>query len=308
VADLRRAAYRLAARRNPNDNSVMFSERQTDTRINIVTPENIAFQHRVAGPFQRIPAYFIDLALRLTFVFAVAMIVLCSGAGFVLGAGPILIFAFVVEWFYGGLFEALWNGRTPGKRLLRLRVVCTNGQPIDGMQAVLRNVLRAVDMLPTVFTIPTFQLGLLAMMMNRRHQRLGDIVCGTMVVVEEPQRLYGVARVSEPEAIRLAAEIPPSFRPTRSLALALSNYVQRRQGFPWPRRAEIARHLAEPLRERLGLPRGTSADMLLCAVYHRTFIEDRPETDAGASPFVTAPQAQVPATQNPFTLPAGMSR
>ena len=46
------------------------------------------------------------------------------------------------------LFEAFWNGQTPGKHMLRLRVVSDEGQPINGLQAVLRNLLRAADAQP----------------------------------------------------------------------------------------------------------------------------------------------------------------
>ena len=49
---------------------------------------------------------------------------------------------FLVSWFYGGFFEAYWNGQTPGKRIMGLRVLSTNGRPINGYQAVLRNLLR----------------------------------------------------------------------------------------------------------------------------------------------------------------------
>ena len=257
---------------------------QIDNRIDIVTPENIAFSYRVAGPFQRLPAYLLDLLIRGALVVLIGIPLTCAGF-IVFGPAPIAIVAFVLEWFYGGIFEALWNGQTPGKRLLRIRVLSTSGEPINGMQAVLRNVLRAADMLPSFIT-PTFQVGLLTMSLNDRYQRLGDLVCDTMVVVEEPQPLLGVARVSEPQALALAEDIPRGFVVSRSLALALSNYVQRRHGFPWPRRAEIARHLGEPLRVKFGLPQGTSYDMLLCALYHRVFIDDRPGTEeGGASPF-----------------------
>ena len=101
------------------------------------------------------------------------------------------------------------------------------------------------------------------MTMNRRFQRLGDLVCGTMVVIEDPQRLYGVAKVEDPEAIRLAGFLPANFQVSRSMARALSTYVQRRGGIQPARRAEIARHLGEPLREKFGLPPGTSHDLLL---------------------------------------------
>lgn len=253
---------------------------QFDTSIDIVTPENISFQYRIAGPFQRLFAYGLDWLVCVAFLIALAVVLACSGLGQYLGAAPWLIAAFLLGWFYGGVFEALWNGQTPGKRACRLRVVSKDGSPITGTQAVLRNLLRFADIMPA-FTIPglpvslpTLQIGLMTMGINRRYQRLGDLVAGTMVVIEEPQRVYDVTRVMEPEALRLALEIPPGFRVSRSLALALSAYVQRRQLLPWPRRAEIARHVGEPLCERFGLPPDTSHDLLLCALYHKTFVAE----------------------------------
>ncbi len=65
-----------------------------------------------------------------------------------LGFAVWLLLAFVISWFYFGLFETFWNGQTPGKRLFGLRVLRTDGRPINAMQAILRNVLRAVDAMP----------------------------------------------------------------------------------------------------------------------------------------------------------------
>ncbi|MBI3469552.1 MAG: RDD family protein, partial [Planctomycetes bacterium] len=171
----------------------------------------------------------------------------------------------------GGLFETFWNGQTPGKRMMNIRVISVDGQPIRGWQAVLRNILRTADFLPMGYL-----LGIVVAMVNERFQRLGDLFAGTMVVVEVPQRLYGVMRVNEPAVAELAAALPAGYRVSRSLARALATYVQRRRGFPWARRIEIARHLGEPLRTRFNLPVSTSYDLLLCALYHRTFIDDRP--------------------------------
>jgi uncharacterized RDD family membrane protein YckC len=262
---------------------------QLDTRIEIVTAENISFQYRVAGPFRRLFAYLIDLVIRTAACGVIALVLLIVFGtlglwGFSIGL--FLIAYFILDWFYGGLFEALWNGQTPGKRLLQLRVISANGQPVSGWQAVLRNVLRVADALP----YPTFQLGLLAMILNRRFQRLGDLVCGTMVVVEEPQRLYGVTRITDALAIRLAGELPANFTASRSLGRALSAYVQRRLTLGWNRRDEIARHLGEPLRVKFNLPPGTSYDLLLCALYHRVFIADLSRDRAGGeNPFGSPP-------------------
>lgn len=268
---------------------------QIDTRIQIVTPENIAFQYRVAGPFRRLPAFLVDLSIRLG-VAVVGMIAASLTFGTV-GLGLGLVLWFVLSWFYGGLFEALWNGQTPGKRLLGIRVVSVEGQPITPFQAILRNILREIDAQPVLF----YQVGLLAATLNDRFQRLGDLAAGTMVVIEEGRRLQGVVPIREPEAIRIAALVPPSFEPSRSLARALAAYAQRRHFFPPGRRLEIARHIGEPLRQKLQFPPDTDLDMLLCGLYRRTFIVERDrhteESTPAVLPVIAAVSAPIPFTE-----------
>jgi hypothetical protein len=133
--------------------------------------------------------------------------------------------------------------------------------------------------------------------MNRKYQRLGDLVAGTMVVIEEKQWLTGVAKLDDPRAIQLAAYLPPNFVVSRSLAKTLATYVERRRFFSPPRRREVARHLAVPLLERFGLPLDTSYDLLLCALYYRTFIADRSQDEQRLA------EAQGPAGANPFSKP-----
>jgi hypothetical protein len=191
-----------------------------------------------------------------------------------------------MSWFYGGFFEAYWNGQTPGKRVLGLRVVCIDGQPINGVQAVLRNILRAADALPVVPlpgselpvpVLPLFQVGLLTPLLNERYQRLGDLVCGTMVVVEEKQFGAAMIQMKDPAAVQLAAQLPANLQVSRSLGRALTKYVSRRAMFSHERRSEIARRLAETLIRQFSLPPQTNYDLLLCALYYRAFIDDRAE-------------------------------
>jgi uncharacterized RDD family membrane protein YckC len=249
-----------------------------------------------------LPAFVIDFAIR-AIVFIAAIMFLVFFGGFIVTAtiamlyiAAMMLLWFVLSWFYGGIFEAYWNGQTPGKRLMGIRVLRTDGQPINGLQAVMRNVLRFLDMMPLVpiplpdsmiegmfFSsqmidmpiIPIFLLGMITPMLNRRYQRLGDIVCGTMVVVEERSWLFGVAKLDDPRAQQLAAWIPANFQISRSLARTLAVYVERRKYFAPPRRREIARHVGEPLLEKLNFPRDTSHDLLLCALYYRAFVADR---------------------------------
>lgn len=258
---------------------------QIDSRIEVVTPENIAFQYRVAGPFRRLPAYLIDILIRVAVLLIANWIILLlgmAGGGSLLGFGfgAMLLIWFGLEWFYGGLFETFWNGQTPGKWAVGIRVVATDGQPINALQAVMRNLLRVVDALP-VLALPLgagpqidiflYQVGLWVPAFNDRYQRLGDLACGTMVVLDDAQANRGIVPITEPEALRLADLIPPNFIVNRSLARTLSLYVDRRQGLSWTRRFEIARPLAEPLRSMFNLPPQTSPDLLLAAVYHRAF-------------------------------------
>ena len=138
---------------------------------------------------------------------------------------------------------------------------------------------RAVDALPVAvvpwispqFGIPLYQLGLLTPAFNKHYQRLGDLACGTMVIFEERPWQFGVTRITEPEALRLAELIPLDFEVSRDLSRVLSMYVDRRRRFSFGRRAEIARHLSEPLRIRFNLPAQTNGDLLLCALYQRAF-------------------------------------
>jgi uncharacterized RDD family membrane protein YckC len=268
---------------------------QLETRIAVITPENIAFHYRLAGPFRRLPAYAIDLALRAAISFSAA--VLCEIAlGNSLGLGLTLVTWFVVSWFYHGLFETLWNGQTPGKRLCGLRVQASDGRPVEAWQAVLRNVLREADSLPVFLVpgevrvaIPLFLVGLVAMAMNRRFQRLGDLACGTIVVAEEPGLFRGLANVHDPAVLELAGQIPPHFRVQRSLAQALSAYVDRRGLFGAAHRAELARSLGEPLCARLDLPRQTSHDLLLGALYYRAFVADRGDEARSRAALDTSP-------------------
>lgn len=279
--------------------------RQIDSTINVVTPENIAFHYQAAGPFRRFPAFLIDVVIKLWLVWTFSMLVTVA-AGYVnlpgLGIGASAVLYFIFDWFYGGFCETYMNGQTPGKWLLGIRVLTANGQPINGLQAVMRNVLRSLELMPLVslevfglaqpaYVIPTFMLGLLAMSCNRRYQRLGDLVCSTVVIVEEKYWLTGVAELEDPRTVQLATYLPIDFQVGRTLAKALSHYVDRRRFFSVARRREVAKWLAVPLLEQFGLPPDTSHDLLLCSLYYRTFIADQRDDDRhleesfGTSPF-----------------------
>ncbi len=157
---------------------------QLDTTTEIETPEHIRFRHRLAGPSRRVFAYAVDAVLRYGFVLIVGLLaqlgnLVATDELGMASTGLVLVVLFVVEWGYYVLSEALMSGRSPGKALFRLRVVSSDGHPLTLSASMLRNLLRAADWLPGMYA-----LGLAVMSRDARFRRLGDLVAGTMVVVE----------------------------------------------------------------------------------------------------------------------------
>ena len=95
----------------------------------------------------------------------------------------LIIVVFLIFAGYFILFEWLWNGQTPGKRLLKLRVIREDGRPVTLWEAVARNLLRIFDAVPG-FVVPIYSIGLISIFSSRRDQRVGDLFAGTVVVRE----------------------------------------------------------------------------------------------------------------------------
>lgn len=285
------------------DHVQLESTEQLDNIVEIVTPENIAFHYRLAGPFRRFVALLVDALAKGVTMYAFVIVVGLASSAFgnslqSLLSSFVLILWFVLSWFYNALFETYWNGRTPGKWALGIRSLSLTGQPMNGMQATLRAILKEADMMPAIalghvlpevqdwpiaaFPVPLFFVGLLTMTLDRRGRRLGDLVAGTMVVMEDRSWLAGVAKVDDPRTPYLAELIPADFEISRTLGQALASYVDRRRFFTDARRREVARHLGEPLVRQFGLAADTSWDLLLCALYYRAFIAEPGEVTRGS--------------------------
>ncbi len=168
-----------------------------DNTATVETPERIRFTHHVAGPVRRGLAYLIDLCIRGAVLQVAGMMITTTPAAVTSSVkaawGLMLVLVFAVEWIWNVLFEWLWNGRTPGKRALGLRVVRDGGYPVGFIDAVLRNLLRAADFLPVGYL-----LGLVVMACDGRSRRLGDMVAGTMVVIETPVNVASPIAIAPP--------------------------------------------------------------------------------------------------------------
>lgn len=225
--------------------------RPVDARERFETPENVWFDVRLAGPAVRMGAYLIDFLLRLL-AFFVALIIVGifitdsqTARGFAEGFTIVSLFA--LEWCYPWFFEAFRSGRTPGKSVLGIRVVRVGGYPLGFREAMLRNLLRAVDSLPFGYGI-----GLVTTLATRRFQRLGDILAGTIVIRDEQARRrvpFLASRPAEPLSI---AERTSGWRPPERVIVLLERFARTRAKLHPARAEEIARALAAPLAERLG--------------------------------------------------------
>jgi len=239
-----------------------------DATVRLMTPERIVFEYPLGGPFRRFTAYIVDFCLLALLVVGAASVSLLLSLGAASGIGPALVTYFLLSWGYGAFCEGVFNGQTPGKRALGLRVVSERGVPITGAQAVLRNLVGAVDGLVPFF----FMIGFSSMLLSRKFRRLGDLAAGTMVIIEQRPPRLGLLRVQEPRVRAIIDRLPVRIAAGSKLARALSDYVRRRHRFGRVLREEMAEPLARPLRARFGLSHSEPADLVLCAVYHRVFL------------------------------------
>lgn len=155
-------------------------------RYLVLTPEKVIVSYVLGGIGSRILAHLIDVLLYVAVTVALGMLIALAGAVFMeLASVALLIIATFGYFAYFIAFEGFWQGMTPGKKVLKLRVLNVDGTPIGIREAILRNLLRPADMLPVFYLF-----GLVTIFINPRGQRIGDLVSGT-VVVKVPERRQG---------------------------------------------------------------------------------------------------------------------
>lgn len=172
---------------------------ETEETLIIETPERVPLAFSLASIGNRFLAVIIDHSIQYT---AIAVVfwgifeILASSSPYGRGGvsdlateapgwaiAILIIFVFLLFSGYFVFFEWFWNGQTPGKRLLKLRVIREDGRPITFWEAAARNLLRIFDAMPG-FVVPIYSAGLIAIFANSRDQRIGDMFAGTVVIRE----------------------------------------------------------------------------------------------------------------------------
>lgn len=238
-----------------------------DTTARVHTPERVALTFRLAGPGRRAAAWALDAVVRLVIGAGLFAIATSLGAllGFGVGQGAFLLGLFFLWWGYGAGFEWALGGRTPGKYWSGLRVVRHDGSPGKLADFVLRNLLGAADFLPGFFAV-----GLASMWLDDRYRRLGDLVAGTVVVVEDRSDMLGEVAIVPPVSEDERQALPPRVDLSLEEMRVIEQFVRRLPKLSPERAEELAALFGPSLADRTGVEAPTWTRTLVLAYARAT--------------------------------------
>jgi len=251
----------------------------------LLSPEGVQLDLPIAGPAPRMLAYAIDFVIIISLMVLLAIILFTvlpisawldrwlsslfrESAGAAtskhlsqsLGRSAgvfIAIFVlaqFVIETGYFIFWEMMTNGRSPGKALIGLRVVCRDGLPINARSSVVRNVMRIADILPANYVV-----GLISMIISDSGERLGDHAAGTLVVrLDRPEAAPDLGGSNEPAPVPFTRQQLARIGP-RELQL-VRGALRRLSKLPENRGRELVAEVAETMRVRMELAELPSPD------------------------------------------------
>lgn len=263
--------------------SDQMSPDHVNDHINIDTPELVEIEMPLAGIGSRFLALLVDYLiwiagiLLLDWLWGVFLPGLknFSELSYQWAVAIRLLIVFLANWGYFTLFEAFWNGRTPGKRLVHIHVIQRSGRAIGLFESMARNFVRFIDQIPFFYAV-----GLVTIFCTRQHQRLGDLAAGTLVVRErslvEPDWGGAGSRTFTAASFVASAPLP---EPHMALTLpedgiaklapmdleVLENFFSRRLDMNLPTRQALAWRIAQAIQAKSGLqqPPGSSVETFL---------------------------------------------
>jgi uncharacterized RDD family membrane protein YckC len=224
---------------------MMFGGEGKDSSLGAQTPEGIEFILFPAGFPVRACAWGIDCVIKGAAIFC--LIVTVNIMDQVLGIWFYLIVNFALDWFYHTGFEVFWNGQTPGKKIMGIRVVKDDGSPVDPGASFLRNLLRFADGFLYLYLI-----GFFSMAVSPGFRRFGDWAGGALVVYTSAVRLNGrFAARARRDSVAWLSLVPAAAPPVRlsyEEKQALLMFARRYPLLGKARADEIALHWAARLR------------------------------------------------------------
>ncbi len=253
-------------------------------QLSIDTPELVSIEMPLAGIGSRFIAVLVDtllwfaglFVLVLTFSFFLPAIAAFNRLSYQWTVAIIVFLVFLFNWGYFTLFEAFWNGRTPGKKIAKIRVIQQSGRPIGLFESMARNFIRYIDQIPSFYVV-----GVITMFLTKQHQRLGDLAAGTLVVQDREQETpmwaaSGSRTFTAASFEAVAAPSEPHMRvslPAAGIAKLTSTDLEVLEGF-FARRLDMPLDVREKLAVRISAAIGAKSGLEPSAgVSTETFLE-----------------------------------
>ena len=159
--------------------------------VYIETHENVTIEYETANLGSRFLAHLLDNIIIIGTIFIIGVFLLLTllenkandifnlfdSWNILYALALIYIVVFVLKYFYFVFFEMVLKGQSPGKKATQIRVVSTTGEPVSLLSSLIRNLFRVADDFPANYLV-----GCLFIVINKKSQRLGDIVANTMVI------------------------------------------------------------------------------------------------------------------------------
>lgn len=254
------------------------NEPNTGGHYRVDTPERVDLEYDLSSLGSRLLAAIVDTALLAVLCILVAILGsiglsevaktmggaieslgLRLGQTTLVNAGLAIaaLLTFGIFWGYYLSFELFWHGQSPGKRWVGLRVIREGGYPIGFTESAVRNLVRLVDFLPMFYGI-----GSLAIFVDRRSRRLGDLAAGTLVVKERRElRLDALGFEAAPDRAPATASasdadtgeepLPTLYRLAPSDLTVLREYLLRQSALTPAASARLASQLASAFAQKL---------------------------------------------------------
>jgi len=161
------------------------------SELTITTPEHVPIRLEPAGAGSRFLAIFIDAFLInaiATTTYGIVAVFLPPGVALAI----YVTMSFFLTWAWHLWFETRKQGRTPGKRALKIRVIDARGLPVSLHQSLVRNITRVLDFIPLFYGA-----GAIAVLASPTRRRIGDILADTLVVRDAQPLVYRGQLASE---------------------------------------------------------------------------------------------------------------
>jgi uncharacterized RDD family membrane protein YckC len=229
-------------------------------KLTIETPEQTALDFAVAGIGSRFLAVAYDSLIQ-----SLVAVIVGIGGGMAMagisavapkiatwGLAILILFYFLLYFGYYAFFEIMWNGQTPGKRKVGIRVIKDSGRPLTPAESIGRNLMRIVDWLPFLYGV-----GIVSAFITSGNRRLGDLLVGSLVVRETSlKELTPIWQAAPTPGEGLGSSTGPfgAYRLSAEECLLIESFLARRSSLDHAVRRRMAEEVYSRIKDRLTIP------------------------------------------------------